>query len=48
MPNTARPSGIEPASYCLNCFRGGNVHRARKSFDLAGLMDQLGVARPTH
>jgi predicted ester cyclase len=32
----------------INWFRGGKVHRARESFDLAGLMDQLGVARPQH
>ena len=32
----------------VNWFRGGKVHRARESFDLAGLLDQLGVGRPWH
>jgi hypothetical protein len=32
----------------INWFRGGKVHRARESFDLAALMDQPGVTRAKH
>lgn len=39
---------VELEMELVNWFRGGKVHRARESFDLAGLMDQLGVAQPKH
>jgi predicted ester cyclase len=39
---------VELEMELINWFRGGKVHRARESFDLAGLMDQLGVAQPKH
>jgi len=47
---TIAPTGrrVEVQMELVNWFRGGKIHRARESFDLAGLMDQLGVARPTH
>lgn len=47
---TIAPTGkhVEIEMELVNWFRGGKVHRARESFDLAGLMDQLGVARPRH
>jgi predicted ester cyclase len=47
---TIAPTGkhVELEMELINWFRGGKVHRARESFDLAGLMDQLGVARPKH
>jgi predicted ester cyclase len=47
---TIAPTGkhVEVEMELINWFRGGKVHRARESFDLAGLMDQLGVARPRH
>jgi predicted ester cyclase len=47
---TIAPTGkhVELEMELINWFRGGKVHRARESFDLAGLMDQLGVARPRH
>jgi predicted ester cyclase len=47
---TIAPTGkhVELEMQLINWFRGGKVHRARESFDLAGLMDQLGVARPSH
>jgi predicted ester cyclase len=47
---TIAPTGkhVELDMELINWFRGGKVHRARESFDLAGLMDQLGVARPRH
>ena len=47
---TIAPTGkhVELEMELVNWFRGGLVHRARESFDLAGLMDQLGVARPRH
>ena len=47
---TIAPTGrrVEVQMELVNWFRGGKVHRARESFDLAGLMDQLGVPRPKH
>jgi predicted ester cyclase len=47
---TIAPTGkhVELEMELINWFRSGKVHRARESFDLAGLMDQLGVARPKH
>jgi predicted ester cyclase len=47
---TIAPTGrhVELQMELINWFRGGKVHRAQESFDLAGLMDQLGVARPNH
>ena len=47
---TIAPTGkhVELEMELINWFRGGKVHRARESFDLACLMDQLGVARPRH
>jgi predicted ester cyclase len=47
---TIAPTGrrVEVQMELVNWFRGGKVHQARESFDLAGLMDQLGVARPKH
>jgi predicted ester cyclase len=47
---TIAPTGkhVELEMELINWFRGGKVHRARESFDLAGLMDQLGVVRPKH
>lgn len=47
---TIAPTGkhVELEMELINWFRGGKVCRARESFDLAGLMDQLGVARPKH
>ncbi len=47
---TIAPTGkhVELEMELINWFRGGKVHRARESFDLAGLLDQLGVARPKH
>jgi predicted ester cyclase len=47
---TIAPTGrhVELQMELVSWFRGGKVHRARESFDLAGLMDQLGVARPNH
>jgi predicted ester cyclase len=47
---TIAPTGkrVELEMELINWFRAGKIHRARESFDLAGLMDQLGVARPKH
>lgn len=47
---TIAPTGkhVELEMELINWFRGGKVHRARESFDLAGLMDQLGVTRAKH
>ncbi len=47
---TIAPTGkhVELEMELINWFRGGKVHRARESFDLAGLLDQLGVAPPRH
>ena len=47
---TIAPTGkhVELDMELVNWFRGGKVHRARESFDLAGLMDQLGVTQPKH
>ena len=39
---------VELEMELVNWFRGGKVHRARESFDLAGLMEQLGVGRHRH
>jgi predicted ester cyclase len=46
---TIPPTGrrVELQMELVNWFRGGKVHRARESFDLAGLLDQLGVAHPS-
>ncbi len=47
---TIAPTGkrVELEMELINWFREGKVHRARESFDLAGLMDQLGVTQPRH
>lgn len=47
---TIAPTGkhVELEMELINWFRGGKVHRARESFDLAGLMAQLGIAQPKH
>ena len=47
---TIAPTGkhVELQMELINWFRGGKVHRARETFDLAGLMDQLGVGQPRH
>jgi predicted ester cyclase len=47
---TIAPTGnrVELEMELVNWFRGGKVHRARETFDLVRLMDQLGVARPKH
>jgi predicted ester cyclase len=39
---------VELEMELVNWFRGGKVHQARESFDLAGLLDQLGVRPPWH
>jgi predicted ester cyclase len=39
---------VELEMELVNWFRGGKVFLARESFNLAGLMEQLGVARPRH
>jgi predicted ester cyclase len=46
IPATGRH--VELEMELVNWFRGDKVYRARESFDLAGLMDQLGVGRPRH
>ena len=46
IPPTGRR--VEVQMELVNWFRGGKIHRARESFDLAGLMDQLGVGRAQH
>lgn len=47
---TIEPTGqyVEIDMETVSWFRGGKIHRARESFDLAGLMKQLGVAQPKH
>ena len=47
---TIAPTGkhVEVKMELVNWFRGGKVHRARESFDLAGLLAQLGVVPPKH
>jgi predicted ester cyclase len=47
---TIAPTGkhVEVEMELINWFRGGKVHQARESYDLAGLMDQLGVTRSKH
>jgi len=47
---TIAPTGkhVELEMELINWFRGGKVHRARESFDLAGLMAQLGIVQPKH
>ena len=39
---------VEIEMELVNWFRGGKVYRALESYDLVGLMDQLGVGRPRH
>jgi predicted ester cyclase len=47
---TIAPTGnhVELEMELISWFRGGKVQRARETFDLVGLMGQLGVAGPTH